>query len=502
MRNIVLALVLLVGALIMPASVGAVEVDYTGALWGTVTDANTGHGVGDICVWVTQDGVETHHHGYTNDNGVYEISGMAPGSYDLEFTDCELSRYDATDAVGNVTAGVATQVDATLSLAYQMGGIIGTVTDSATGSPLVELCVKLYQATDDILVTHDYTNADGVYQLVAPAGEYRVRFKPCTGTEYFEQWFDGAEGWDGSTVVTVTAGTYADGVDGALTPNPEAESVVWGEVIDGATGDGVHGYCVSLYEGETKVKTVLTGPEGGWEMVVNPGEYRVKAWACEGHEDLGTVWYVDGAELASADVVGVPSGVEMPLDAMVIGDVRFRDVLESQYHVDIVWLAKQRITLGCNGDGTEFCPDERVTRAHMAAFLHRALGELLAEKYPEKDFDDVVDGSTFDADIRWLAAVGITLGCNQDGTDFCPEEEVTRAQMAAFLHRALEDILAAGEVNDFVDDDGSIFEADIEWLASVGVTGGCNTEGTEFCPDKPVIRSHMAAFLHRALGTA
>ena len=36
-------------------------------------------------------------------------------------------------------------------------------------------------------------------------------------------------------------------------------------------------------------------------------------------------------------------------------------------------------------------------------------------------FTDVPDGHTFKADIEWLASVGVTKGCNPpDNTDFCP----------------------------------------------------------------------------------
>ena len=49
------------------------------------------------------------------------------------------------------------------------------------------------------------------------------------------------------------------------------------------------------------------------------------------------------------------------------------------------------------------------------------------------------DGSVFEADIDWLAAEGITKGCNPPNNDkFCPDGQVTRGQMAAFLVRALE----------------------------------------------------------------
>ena len=51
-------------------------------------------------------------------------------------------------------------------------------------------------------------------------------------------------------------------------------------------------------------------------------------------------------------------------------------------------------------------------------------------------FDDVGDDNIFQADIEWLADAGVTRGCNPPAnTEFCPESNVTRQQMAAFMHR-------------------------------------------------------------------
>lgn len=51
----------------------------------------------------------------------------------------------------------------------------------------------------------------------------------------------------------------------------------------------------------------------------------------------------------------------------------------------------------------------------------------------------------------------------------------------------------------FIDDDTSIFENDIDLLGTAGVTKGCNPpDNTLFCPDNPVTRGQMAAFLYRA----
>lgn len=123
----------------------------------------------------------------------------------------------------------------------------------------------------------------------------------------------------------------------------------------------------------------------------------------------------------------------------------------------------------------------------------------LTDQLDDPFIDD--DGSVFEADIEKLAAAGITRGCNPPANDsFCPNDPVTRGQMAAFLVRALS-YTDAGEGDLFTDDDGSIFEDAIDKLATAGVTRGCNPPTNDrFCPGDVVTRGQMAAFLHRALG--
>ena len=92
------------------------------------------------------------------------------------------------------------------------------------------------------------------------------------------------------------------------------------------------------------------------------------------------------------------------------------------------------------------------------------------------------------------------MGCNPPAnTKYCPDRPVTRGQMAAFLVRALG-YTNDGGGNHFSDDNRSVFESAIDRLATAGVTLGCNPPAnTKFCPDQPVTRGQMAAFLTRAL---
>ena len=167
----------------------------------------------------------------------------------------------------------------------------------------------------------------------------------------------------------------------------------------------------------------------------------------------------------------------------------------SIFEGDIEAIAADGTTRGCNPpSNNRFCPNSTVTRAQMAAFLVRAL-ELPA---PSQDrfFDDTQ--SIFEDDINRLADAGITHGCNPPGNDrFCPDGVVTRGQMAAFLVRAFE-YTDNGGGNRFDDDDGLVYEQDIDRLSAAGVTTGCGPR--RFCPNDAVTRAQMAAFLTRGLG--
>ena len=110
---------------------------------------------------------------------------------------------------------------------------------------------------------------------------------------------------------------------------------------------------------------------------------------------------------------------------------------------------------------------------------------------PPHPFTDVAG---FEREISWLYREGITGGCT--ATRFCPSNAVTRGQMAAFLNRALN--LPSTGIDFFDDDDGTLFEADINRLAAAGITGGCATR--RYCPNATVTREQMASFLVRAFG--
>ena len=108
------------------------------------------------------------------------------------------------------------------------------------------------------------------------------------------------------------------------------------------------------------------------------------------------------------------------------------------------------------------------------------------------------DGNVHEGGIEAIAAEGITRGCNPPANDrYCPENTVTRCQMAVFLARAL--YLDPTSDDYFIDYETSLFEAGINRLAAAGITQSCNPPANNrFCPDRDMTRGQIAAMLARA----
>ena len=238
---------------------------------------------------------------------------------------------------------------------------------------------------------------------------------------------------------------------------------------------------------------------------------------------------------------------------------RFSDDEGSVHEPNIERIAAEGIALGCAAD--RFCPDDPVGRAQMAAFLYRAVvgrsataapvlpeGVVLSDvagdawyrtfavwavsagvmSAPGGVFDgdgvvdragmalmltaafdylgveDAVEGLFSDVSglpdeavraVEALRRAGVTLGCASDPLRYCPDAAVSRAAMASFIVRALD--AAPSYKGRFSDDEGSVHEPSIERIAAEGIALGCAAD--RFCPDDPVGRAQMAAFLYRAV---
>ena len=121
-----------------------------------------------------------------------------------------------------------------------------------------------------------------------------------------------------------------------------------------------------------------------------------------------------------------------PITASLFGDID-AELWEAPF---VDRLFDLDITKGCSAQEARFCPEDSVTRAHMAVFLTRAFN---LEAGSDAGFADI-GGSFAETHINALAAARITAGCRSDPEGprrFCPNDVVTRGEMAVFLARAL-----------------------------------------------------------------
>jgi hypothetical protein len=203
------------------------------------------------------------------------------------------------------------------------------------------------------------------------------------------------------------------------------------------------------------------------------------------------------AQLQEALSAGIPK--TWPIH---IGE-SFADVpTDNLFYKFIETLFHNGITGGCAGGG--YCPTNPVTRAQMAVFLLKSKFGPAHIPPPCTGivFTDVpCTGGPFDPWIEELAALQITGGCG--GGNYCPNNTVTRQQMAVFLLKALfgsgyvptpcfqtfDDVPCPSQFADWIQD-----------LYARAITGGCSVTPPLYCPTNPNNRGQMAVFLVKTFG--
>ena len=153
------------------------------------------------------------------------------------------------------------------------------------------------------------------------------------------------------------------------------------------------------------------------------------------------------------------------------------------------------ITDGCSLSPLLYCPDQIVTRAQMAVFLERGMKGASFSPLVKQ----VSFGDTTDHWARYwievLALDGVTSGCGNG--NYCPDAPVTRAQIALFLLRARHgrDYLPPTPSGLKFQDVSSNYWA-VAWIEQFSEEGITSGCGNgNYCPDSPVTRAQMAVFL-------
>ena len=177
----------------------------------------------------------------------------------------------------------------------------------------------------------------------------------------------------------------------------------------------------------------------------------------------------------------------------------FSDVSSADAFLPAIDLMREySITSGCGANPPMYCPAANITRDQMAVFVVRAI--MGGDNFTFTLMPYFSDVPSSDSAFQWVQKMrdlGITSGCT--AAAFCPNDPVTRDQMAVFIIRARFGATATftyPTTPTFTDVPASnSFFQWIQKMAQIGITSGCGTG--IYCPSQAVTREQMAVFIMR-----
>ncbi len=158
--------------------------------------------------------------------GAYDLVGLAPGSYDVEFSpSCLGGNYltqwwkgSSTQGSAKTVAVVSGKDTAGIDASLKAGGSISGNVKSSSGTDLPFIEVVAFAKGTTTLVSYAETGAGGNYTLAGlPTGSYDVEVNPSDLCDiYAEQYWRDASSQSAATAVTVSVGKTVGGIDAKL----------------------------------------------------------------------------------------------------------------------------------------------------------------------------------------------------------------------------------------------------------------------------------------------
>lgn len=212
------------------------------------------------------------------------------------------------------------------------------------------------------------------------------------------------------------------------------------------------------------------------------------------------IGWTDGTTIYTSESI-VPSVATLALKAQwCILD--YEDVLEEAWFASYV---EDAYFKGLISHDTHFDPDDYASRAHMITVLGREYERETGTEITgdgQTAFEDVTSNSYYAVYVAWGSEVGIVKGITE--TEFWPNENVTREQIAEFLYRlAIYTGVTQRQdgdlsVLDRFSDKNSVSEyarAAMCWAVDVGILQG--DDAGKINPQNPARRSEMITMFSR-----
>ncbi len=493
--------------------------DKGGIVAGTVTNAASAPLAG-MHVRLFDDAGTQLFSTFTDDEGEFQFTGLPAGTYFATAADaqndppfwvsqlysginCPVQCEPTTGTGISVTLGQTTGIGFSLE---QFGRVLGHVTDAASGAPLGQISVTLYDSSGNPTAS-TRTAADGSYSLHGlDEGTYRA---VASATLYGDILYDGIPCEGGCDVNTgnpigVHLGADTTGIDFAL----QHLGSISGVLTDAFRGDTISGWVRAYDATGTLAASAWADSNGHYTIPIQTAGTYYVVTDVTGHQDqlFDGIACEGGCDVTSGTPVTVTGGADTGgIDFSLEPDPIFSDVPPGFWaRLWIRTLYSNYVTRGCATDPLRFCPASPVSRGEMAAFLLKSKeGRVYTPPAAVGLFGDVPASSPFAPWIEEIAARGITSGCSSNPLLFCPDASVTRRQMAVLMLKTIEGPLytppaATGMFNDVpVSDPTAPW---IEEIARRGISAGCSANPPLFCPDQVLNRDQMAVFLVKAFG--
>lgn len=174
----------------------------------------------------------------------------------------------------------------------------------------------------------------------------------------------------------------------------------------------------------------------------------------------------------------------------------FTDVKENDwFYANVQYVGENKLMNGVADD--KFAPNDTLTRAMLVTVLYRNEGEPAVNK--SIPFADVDMGAWYANAVVWAKQNGIVNGVNE--TEFAPDENITREQIAAIMFRYAQykgmDAVTLEENLHFADADeiSEYAVSAMNWAVGTGLMKGKST--TTINLKDNATRAEIAAILHR-----
>ena len=179
-----------------------------------------------------------------------------------------------------------------------------------------------------------------------------------------------------------------------------------------------------------------------------------------------------------------------------VDNVPFTDVPPTNAFFNFINVMYEKgITGGCGTNPPQYCPNATTTRGEMAVFIITAMFGGNSFAYSTTPyFADVPASNSFFKFIQKMSDLGITAGCGSG--NYCPDSPVTRGEMAVFLMVARYGTVpyTYPPTPYFADvPPSSSFFPFVQKMAQLGITAGCSVG--EYCPNESLTRGQMAVFI-------